>query len=80
MEKSPELKMMSGIKIKGHVSTWSAIKAISHRMPTGNFQRLYLMENDRWGDEAPCLIINAAKEIILDSVWNGFDDLEELAE
>ena len=38
------------------------------------------MENDRWGDEAPCLIINAAKEIILDSVWNGFDDLEELAE
>lgn len=58
------------IRIKGHLGTWSVI---DEREWQG--EKVYLLEHETYGDEAACLIVNENLEIILEDVWNGFDDL-----
>lgn len=41
-------------------------------------EKVFLLEHETYGDEAACLIVNENLEIILEDVWNGFDDLEDL--
>lgn len=61
------------IHIKGHAGTWYAID----ERDTGRHGKLFLLEHEAHGDDAPCLIVNEAGEVILDEVWNGFLDYEE---
>lgn len=61
------------IKIKGHIGTWYVIDETEW-----NGEKLFLLEHETYGDEAACLIVNEKLEIILEDVWNGFDDLEYL--
>ncbi|MGL5712219.1 MAG: hypothetical protein ACRCX2_04315 [Paraclostridium sp.] len=59
------------IVIKGHRGTWYVIGEDFY-----SGYRVYLLEHEEYGDEAPCLIVNENLDIIQDEVWNGFDDLE----
>ena len=34
----------------------------------------YLMEHDTYGDEAACIIVDERGKLVLDNVYNGFDD------
>lgn len=64
-----------GIKVKNHVGTWYALS--ERQTPIG---RLYLVESELYGDEAPCLWIDSTCRLILEDVWNGAEDLEEYFE
>lgn len=61
-----------GIKIEGHTGTWYVI---DHMNDSG--QDLYLLESEQHGDMAACLIVYRWGAIVLDDVWNGFDDYFE---
>ena len=60
-----------GIKIDGHMGKWYVID-------TANYKNMdvFLLEHETYGDEAPCLIVNQDSGIMLDDVWNGFEDYE----
>ena len=60
-----------GIRIKGHRGTWYVI---DEHFYMG--EKVYLLEHETYGDEAAHLIVNEKLEVILDDVWNGFDELE----
>jgi len=59
------------IKIKDHIGLWYVI---DHRFDRGRY--LFLLESQTFGDTAPCLIADSSGEIILDNVWNGFEELK----
>jgi hypothetical protein len=60
------------VKIEGHTGKWYEID----RMKKGNTNYL-LMEHETYGDEAACVIITEkTHKIILEDVYNGFDDLD----
>lgn len=61
------------IKITGHIGTWYVIDETIWKG-----EKVFLLEHETYGDEAACLIVNEKLEIILEDVWNGFDDLEDL--
>lgn len=61
------------IKIEGHIGKWYVI---DERVWNG--EKVFLLEHETYGDEVACLIVNEKLEIILEDVWNGFDDLEDL--
>lgn len=69
------MELREGIKIEGHVGTWYVIDETVRDGKT-----LYLLEHETYGDEAACLIVDSNKEIVLDDVWNGFDDYDEAME
>lgn len=58
------------IKIEGHKGTWYIIDTMSHKGI-----KVHLLEHETYGDEAACLIVDNHGQIILDEVWNGFEDL-----
>ena len=41
----------------------------------GILKRVYLLESEVWGDEVPCIIIDGDYKVIMDNVYNGFEDL-----
>lgn len=57
-----------GIKVKGHVGTWYVID---------ERDGLYLLEHETYGDEAACVIIDGEGNLVMEDVWNGFDDYDE---
>lgn len=57
-----------GIKVAGHTGTWYEIDRLNG---------MYLMESEQWGDESECLIINEDNELLMDDIWNGWEDWEE---
>lgn len=60
------------IKIKGHIGTWYVLS--SAKYPQGT---LYLLEHETYGDEAPSIIVDSYGNIVLEDVYNGWDDLDE---
>jgi len=38
---------------------------------------LFLLESRKFGDEVACLIVDKKKQLVMEDVWNGFDDLED---
>lgn len=38
-------------------------------------EKYYLLENEEWGDEVPCVITDMYGIVVVDDVYNGFDDL-----
>ena len=63
------------IRILGHVGTWYVIDEAD----VGD-QTLYLLESEKYGDEAACIIVDKNFNIVLEDVWNGFDDYYEYLE
>lgn len=63
------------IKLDGYEGTWGVIDVMY-----ANYDTLsgwcFLLESERYGDEAACIVIDQNKAVLLDSAWNGWDDLE----
>ena len=59
----------SGLTVAGHIGTWHTID--QHEVGGRSF---YLMEHDTYGDEAACIIVDERGKLVLDDVYNGFDD------
>lgn len=58
-----------GLAVSGHIGTWHTI---DHAEVEG--KTFYLMEHDTYGDEAACIIVDERGKLVLDQVYNGFDD------
>ena len=61
-----------GVAIAGHTGTWHTIDVTNI-----DGQDYFLLEHDTYGDEAASIIVNTTGMIILDDVYNGFDDLKD---
>ena len=57
------------IRIKGHIGTWYVVASMLH---IG--KPIYLLEHEKYGDEAQHLIIDKDKNILADEWEHGFDD------
>ena len=57
------------IKIEGYRGTWYIV---GEEVIQG--VKVYELESEVWGDEAAHLIVNEAMEVLLDEVYNSFDD------
>lgn len=66
---------IDGIEIQGWIGTWYTIntQVTDHTL-------YLLLEHEEYGDETEHLIIDHTGELILDEVYNGFDDLDEFKE
>lgn len=60
-----------GIKIEGHRGKWHVLDHSHHE---GN--KIFLLEHSTYGEEAAALIVFENGSILMDDVWNGFDDLK----
>lgn len=60
------------IRVEGHTGTWYVIN-------TENIagKDLYLLESEQYGDEAANLIVDGHGKLLLEDVYNGFDDYRE---
>lgn len=63
------------IKIEGHIGTWYVIDQITYDRAPYTLGQLFLLEHEDYGDEAACLIVDSQGNIVMEDVWNGFDDL-----
>lgn len=74
------------IRVAGHVGTWYVIDegrfVWIEDTPSGGVKEtrahLFLLEHERYGDEAAGVIVDEDGNLVLEDVWNGFDDLEEV--
>ncbi|MFP3156522.1 YodL domain-containing protein [Lachnospiraceae bacterium ZAX-1] len=62
----------SNIEVEGHIGTWYVIDTAEI-----NSTPYFLLEHEEHGDEATCVIVDSHANLVLDDVWNGFDDLRE---
>ena len=62
----------SNIEVEGHIGTWYVIDTDKI-----NGIAYFLLEHEEHGDEAACVIVDSDGKLVLDDVWNGFDDLKE---
>lgn len=60
------------IEVEGHIGTWSVIDTTEI-----NDTPYFLLEHEDHSDEAACVIVDRDGKLVLDDVWNGFDDLNE---
>lgn len=65
--------MKDNIRVKGHRGTWYVIDS-----KVVNGRALHLLEHETYGDEAACIIVDDNLDIVMEDVYNGFDDLEEV--
>ena len=70
-------KCSDNIRVKGHWGTWYCIDQKTVRKGC-DFINYYLMEHEDYGDETPCVIVDKSGNVVIDSVYNGFDDLDKL--
>lgn len=63
------------ISVEGHIGTWYVIAAeeIEGR-------KLFLLEHEKYGDEAANIIIDENKNLVMADVYNGFDDYRDSLE
>jgi Large polyvalent protein-associated domain 18 len=61
----------AGNKIEGHKGKWYILDKGFH-----NGEKVFLMEHETHGEDVAHIIVNADQKIIMEDVWNGFDDLE----
>jgi|GEM_PF-519314 len=60
------------ISVSGHTGTWYVIDN-----DTIDGKRVFLLESEQHGDEAAALIVDENVNLLLDDVYNGFDDYRE---
>lgn len=63
----------NNIEIKGYKGTWCVIGKTFY-----NMKEVYLLEHEQYGDETASLIVDNELNVILDDVYNGFDDLYDM--
>lgn len=60
----------ANLAIEGHEGTWYVIATTYHEGNT-----VFLLEHEQYGEDAACIIVDEDGNIVLDDVYNGFDDL-----
>lgn len=65
----------TGIKIYCYKGTWGVIGTHA-----ANGRYYYLLENEQFGEDVAMLIVNDKFKVILDDVYDGFNDLREYLE
>ncbi|MCI7350921.1 MAG: YodL domain-containing protein, partial [Ruminococcus sp.] len=60
------------IAIDGREGTWYVIDT-----QTIGGKELFLLESENYGDEAACLIVDGNRNVLMDEVYNGFEDYIE---
>ncbi len=60
------------IEVDGHIGTWYVIDT-----EVVESTKYFLLEHEEHGDEAACVIVDGDGKLILDDVWNGFEDLTD---
>lgn len=72
------------ITVEGHVGTWYVIDEgnfeltpDTSRGPETIRAHLFLLEHEEYGDEAACVIVDESGKLVMDDIWNGFDDLDD---
>lgn len=60
----------NNIKLEGYNGSWYIIDETIH-----NGNKYFLLESEIYGEDTASIIINKDFKVILDNVWNGFDDL-----
>lgn len=69
-EKDYEVNMdTDGLAVSGHIGTWHTI---DHTEVDGH--AFFLMEHDTYGDEAASIIVDERGSLVVDEVYNGFDN------
>ena len=63
----------SRIAIQEGMSEIQTVKTAIDQHEVGGHS-FYLMEHDTYGDEAACIIVDERGKLVLDDVYNGFDD------
>lgn len=66
-----------GLQVYGHSGSWHTI---GHAKVDG--KDYWLMEHDELGDETAAIIVDSRGKLIIENVYNGFDDstIEEIRE
>jgi hypothetical protein len=59
----------AGLAVAGHVGKWHTIEQTVVEGETFS-----LMEHDTYGDEAASIIVDSKGRLVLDEIYNGFDD------
>ncbi len=62
----------SNIEVEGHIGTWYIIDT-----EVIDSTKYFLLEHEEHGDEAAYVIVDSDGNLVLDDVWNGFDDLQD---
>ena len=72
LEEVGEIWGIESIKVPEHYGTWYTIDCIA-------IDKIlyFLCEHEEFGDEAPHVIIDQNGRLILDEVYNGFEDLAD---
>lgn len=60
------------IEVDGHIGIWYVIDTV-----VVDSTKYFLLEHEEHGDSAPCVIVDGGGKLVLDDIWNGFDDLKE---
>lgn len=58
-----------GLAVAGHIGTWHVIDETMVED-----KAFFLLEHDTYGDEAASIIVDAKGKLVLDEIYNGFDD------
>ena len=66
-------KKSRGIYIADYEGTWYVIDS----KYDVDYGEIFLLEHEEYGDEAACIIVENDGAVLLDDVWNGFEDWEE---
>lgn len=61
------------IQVDGHEGTWYAIDS-----ETINGVDYFLLEHEKYGDEAAGVIVNDKGQVVCEDIWNGFDEMAEV--
>lgn len=65
-------KDKQGIVVPGHKGTWYVIDNCIK-----DDKEYFLLEHEKYGDETACVITDVSGKIVLDDVYNGFEDLND---
>ena len=57
------------ITVEGHIGTWYAIDETE----VGG-EKFFLLEHEKYGDEAACVAVNEQGKLVAEDLWNGFDE------
>ena len=72
------------IKVVGHYGAWYVIDdgvfiltPDTERGPQTITVHLFLLEHEEYGDDVPCIIVDENGALVMEDVYNGFEDLED---
>lgn len=72
MTKNVITETSSGIKVEGHRGSWYVLERNHY-----NGNKVFLLEHERYGEDAPSIIVDQDANIVMEDVYNGFSDLWE---